>query len=73
MGKQVVSHSLLRQKYRSLFLFPSHNNEGCIEKTALSAFSTYLTKNMVFLTQIGLYKQIIREGIFIFERKRDIG
>jgi hypothetical protein len=45
MGRQVVSHSLLRQKYRSLFLFPSHDNDGCIEKTALSAFSTYLTKN----------------------------
>jgi hypothetical protein len=44
MGILVVFRSLLLQRYRSLFLVPSLIKWGCSEITALSAFSTNLTK-----------------------------
>jgi len=47
MERQVDFHSLLRQRYRSLFLVPSHSKWGCSEKRGLSAFSTYLAKKHV--------------------------
>ena len=45
MGRQVVFHSLLLRRCRSLFLVPSSRKWGCSERSGLSAFSTNLTKN----------------------------
>jgi hypothetical protein len=44
MGKRVVFHNLLRQRYRSLFSVPSSSKCSCIERRSLYAFSTNLAK-----------------------------
>jgi hypothetical protein len=51
MGKRVDFHSLLRQRYRSLFLVPSRVIVDVVERRGLSAFSTYLAKYHGILTQ----------------------
>ncbi len=47
-GRSVGCHSLLRQRYRSLFFVPSRVRYACRYRGGLSAFSTNIAKNNGF-------------------------